>query len=410
MKIKHATCTALNIPFYCKRVTAAMHRANTHGERIYVYRVETDNGLVGYGDSEGNYPVDNLVGQNPYAILHADSIGYGPQLAVLDAAGKDAGVPAHALIGTKLRDRCPISWWDIDMSPADWTAEARESIKRGYTCFKAKARPWRDIFAQVEAVGQVVPADYKLDIDFNGHLLNAANAEIVLSELDDHPNVGIYESPFRLRNDLEGARILRSRVRKLVVDHYNPEILHGDASDGFVVSGGISSIRQVGTLAAEFNKPFWLQLVGTGITTTFAAHIGSVLSHAHLPYITCSELWANDLLKNKIQVVDGYMPVPDGPGLGIEVDEKAIEKYAVDPQEPTPKQRYSSKKRILRIMWPGAGQKQRVWEFTNEGAYQELSYTGGLPGFQRGITLEVLEDDGTAAFRKRHQKLRDRGV
>ena len=410
MKITHATCTALNIPFYCKRVTAAMHRANTHGERIYLYRVETDNGLVGYGDSEHGDAVDSLVGKNPYAILHDDRIGYGAQLAVLDVAGKDAGVPAHALIGTKLRGRCPISWWDIDMSPADWAAEARESIKRGYTCFKTKARPWRDIFAQVEAVGRAVPADYKLDVDFNGHLRNAANAEIVLSELDDHPNVGIYESPFYLRDDLEGARILRSRTRKLVVDHFNNDVLHAHASDGFVISGGISVIREQGTLAAEFNKPFWLQLVGTGITTAFAAHIGSVLSHAQLPHITCSELWAHDLLKKKIPVTDGYMPVPDRPGLGIEVDEKAIAKFAVDAGEPTPKQRYSGRKRILRIIWPGAQKKPRVWEFTNEEAYQELSFSGGLPGFQRGITLEVEEDDGTKAFRKHHRRLADRGL
>ena len=54
------------------------------------------------------------------------------------------------------------------MPPEDWVKEAEESVKRGYTSIKLKARPWRDIFEQVEAVGKVVPEGYKLDIDFNG--------------------------------------------------------------------------------------------------------------------------------------------------------------------------------------------------------------------------------------------------
>ena len=81
----------------------------------------------------------------------------------------------------------PISWWDIDMSSADWVAEARESLKRGHTSFKMKARPWRDILQQVEAVGKVVPADYKFDIDFNGFLLNQAKAEIILPAARQSP-------------------------------------------------------------------------------------------------------------------------------------------------------------------------------------------------------------------------------
>ncbi len=405
MKIVNATCTALNIPFYCKRVTAAMQRANTHAERVYFYRVETDNGLVGYGDSEGGANVEHLIGLNPYAIMNDDSIGFGAQVAVLDVVGKDAGVPVHALLGTKIRNRCPISWWDIDMPPADWAAEAKESIKRGHTCFKMKARPWRDIHVQIEAVGKVVPPDYKFDIDFNGFLLTAANAEVHLQRLDDHPNVGMYESPFYLQQDLVGAKMLRQRVRKPVIEHFNEGVLHAHAADGFVVGGGATSIRNAGTLAASFNKPFWLQLVGSGLTTTFAAHIGSVLSHARLPYITCHELWKTNLLTKRIEVVDGYMPVPDGPGLGVEVDEKAVEKYSVPDDEPIPRNVYRSRKRILRVVWPGAGGRKRVREFTDEGYYQTAFYDGSIPGFEPNVTLEVIEDDRSAAFRRRHAKI-----
>ncbi|MEE2709268.1 MAG: enolase C-terminal domain-like protein [Gemmatimonadota bacterium] len=407
MKIIHAEVIALNIPFYAEHVTRAMNRANTHTERVWVYRLETDNGLVSWTDGHGHDNVDDLIGKNPYAIMRDDSIGFGPQVAVLDLIGQDAGVPIHALLGSKLREKCPISWWDIDMSAGDWVKEAQESVKRGYTCFKMKARPWRDIINQTNKVSGVVPGDYKFDIDFNGFLLTAAKAEMFLQQLDENPNVGMYESPFYLRYDLEGAKILRARVRKPIVEHFQESVLHAHASDGFVVGGGVTATMRQAVLAAEFNKPFWLQLVGAGPTTAFAAHLGSVLSHAQLPYITCHELWEHDLLMKRINVENGYMQVSDKPGLGVEVDVKAVEKYRVARDEPTPAQRYRAKKRILRVISPGGGKKKRVWEFTDETIYQPEFYKGNLPGFERGVDLEVIEEDKSSAFKKAHKKLRE---
>jgi len=404
MKIVRAESITLNIPFYAQRVTRAMQRAQTHNERMYVCRLETDNGLVGWGDNQGYSPVETLVGQNPAALIHHDHLGQAPYMAILDLVGKHNGVPAHALLGKQVRQHCPISWWDIDMPAADWVAEAKEAIKRGYTSFKMKARPWRDIIDQTDAVSKVVPADFKFDIDFNGFLLNQARAEIMLHQLDENPNVGIYESPFYMHQDPDGARLLRERVRKPIVDHFQRRYLEDNCADGFVLGD-----RHSGMLAANHNKPFWLQLVGAGLTTAYAAHLGSILTHAQLPYITCHELWEHALLKKPIKVQDGYMPVPNGPGLGVEVDEKAIAKYRVDPDEPTPKDRYRAKKRILRINWPGAGQQKRIWEFTDEAHYQQAFYAGNIPGFERGVDLEVIEDNKSAAFKKRHAQLIQQG-
>ena len=405
MKIKHATRVALNIPFYTARVTRAMNRAQSHSQRYYVYQIELDNGVVGYGDCIEVYDVDQLKGHNPFTLMYDDRIGFGPQVAIMDAIGKSVGAPVYALLGRKVRNRCPISWWDIDMPPEDWAAEAKESVKRGYTSFKMKTRPWRDIFQQVDAVGKVVPADYKFDVDFNGFLLNQAKAEVVLQQLEEHPNVGIFESPFYLQLDIPGARKLCERIRKPIVEHYNDACLRANACDGFVIGAGIKETLRHATLAGTFNKPFWLQMVGTGITTAFAMHLGSVLSHARLPYITCHELWEHDLLSERFKVVDGYIEVPNAPGLGIEVDEKALAKYTVKLNDPTPKELYRRKKRILRINWPGEGKKKRVWEFTDEFVYQREFYQGNIPGFERGVSLKVIENDGSSAFKKRHKQL-----
>ena len=407
MKIKKAECICMHIPFYAARAVRAMQRAQTHDERVFAYRLEADNGLVGWGDIQGQgADVSALAGQNPWSLINDDGVGnLGVQMALLDLCGKDAGVPVHQLIGRKFRDRCPISWWDIDMPPEDWAAEAKEAVKRGHTSFKMKARPWRDIIQQVDAVAKVVPPDFRFDVDFNGFLLTSSRAEQILSQLDERPNVGMYESPFYLVGDLEGARILRERTKKFVVEHWNEACLHAHACDGFVAGGMLGQVRKQDALAAAFNRPFWLQLVGAGHTTAFAVHLGAVLSHAHLPYITCSELWKNDLLKERLPVVDGYIQVPDGPGLGVEVDEKMVAKFRADEKEPTPKEKFRAKKRILRVVWPAGPRKNRVWEFTAEENYQKEFYNGSIPGFQTGVHLEVEEDDKSAAFKREHARI-----
>ncbi len=415
MKIVRVEPLILHIPFYADHVTAAMHRAQTHDERVLVYRVELDDGTVGYGDTQGGGTpdasrIETLIGANPLAHLFDDSLGFALQIALLDAVGRSTDTPAHALLGHQVRDRCPLSWWDIDMPPGDWTKEAEASLKRGYTTFKMKARPWRDIHEQIATVGEVVPRDYRFDVDFNGFLLTAARAEEHLSRLDEHVNVGMYESPFYLHKDLSGARILRERVRKPIVEHFGEQVLHAHASDGFVVGGTIEAVRRQAALAAEFDKPFWLQLVGAGLTTAYALHLGSVLSHAQLPYITCFELFEDDLLVDPIDIVGGYAAVPEGPGLGVDVDEEALQRYVVDPATATPKQQYCARKRLLRVRWPGAAGQQREWSFTGEAHYQRSFYAGTVPPFQEGVHLDVTEDDGSAGFASEHAALMARGL
>lgn len=85
--------------------------------------------MVGYGDCQGGRSeVANLVGRNPFEIMHDDSIGLGPQIAAFDLAGKIAGVPVHALLGSKLRNFSPMSWWDIDMPPGDWVLKRKNLL------------------------------------------------------------------------------------------------------------------------------------------------------------------------------------------------------------------------------------------------------------------------------------------
>ncbi|MYI93078.1 enolase [Candidatus Poribacteria bacterium] len=392
LSIKHIETISLNIPFYCERVSQHMHRAATHGERVYVYRTELSNGVIGYGenlyDESGN--IERLTGQNPFACMNDDGVGFGIQMSLYDAVGKTVGVSVSELIGPKVRDKCPISWWDIDMPPEDWVAEVQESVKRGYTSAKLKARPWRDIFAQVEAVGDAVPSEYKLDIDFNGFLRTADNAIPVLQKLDKHPNVAIYESPFYLGTDIEGAGRLQQAVEKRIVEHYNEACLHARCCGGFVVGGGVKSLLRTNALCSSFEQPYWLQMVGTGITTAYCMHLGSVLSQAELPAITCHELWESDLLETRLDVEDGMIQVPESPGLGVTIDEEALRTYQVEKDVPPPAQLFRESDYTCRIHIPNSDGGETIHDFNGENEYYPAFSEGKYPGFVPGVWMEVI--------------------
>ena len=150
-----------------------------------VIRIQSDAGLVGYGETLPHYTwgrvsdeaIERVKGGNPADFLGDDSLGAGLQMALYDLVGKALEVPLYRLLNLpKVRDWCPISWWTIDFPPEALAAEAEEALARGYTAYKTKARPWWDVFAQVEAINAVTPTYFKLDLDWNQMLINAGNA------------------------------------------------------------------------------------------------------------------------------------------------------------------------------------------------------------------------------------------
>lgn len=355
MKITKVDVTRLDVPLRERvwKYMGAIDWANFYGWGVVdLFRIETDVGVKGYGEmlpyytwsAAGRENVNRVVGKNPLKLLWDDSLGAGLQMAIFDVAGKALELPCYRLLGMKVRDRCPVSWWVPDMSGEDWAEEAKEAVRSGYTSLKVKARPWYDVIEQVQRVNEVVPPNFKIDLDFNDLLLNAAYAIPILQELQTLPNVAIFETPIP-QTDVPGYKQIRSKILRPIAVHYgNPPaatVLHEDVTDAYVIGGGASSVIRAASVAEETRKPFWLQMVGTGITGAFTLHFGAVLSHANLPAITCMEMYQDDLIKRNLDAQGGYIKVPEEPGLGVEIDEDAIDRLTVDPDyekpEPTVK-------------------------------------------------------------------------
>ena len=365
-----------------------------------VVRVTTDvPDLVGYGETMPHYTwgrvsdeaIARVKGRTPAEFLGDESLGAGLQMAIYDLVGKANGVPVYKLFNLpRVREWCPISWWNVDMSPADFAAEASEAVSKGYTSHKIKARPWWDIYAQVEAISKATPEHYHLDMDWNQMLANASNAIPVLQRLDQMPRVSLYESPI-FHHDVEGNRQLRSKISLPIAHHFGnllfPTVIRDEVCDGFVIGGGIKSVLQQGLLAAGFDKPFFLQIVGTGITTALSLHLGAVLSHAQWPAVNCMNIYSDDLLATPITIKGGYAKTPDAPGLGIEIDESALVRFKMEPPYEHPPLRL-----LLAVRWPNG----RSRYYGNIMQCWTDAHNGNMPIHEHGARLEYVQNDGSS--------------
>ncbi len=407
MIIKDIETIILDVPFH-EVPERNMSRSLNGWHIVELCRVTTDTGVTGIGETLPHYTWGKVteegkrraIGKNPFSLLWDDSLGAGLQMAIFDVCGKAEGVPAYYLMGEKVRDNCPISWWAIDMAPEDYASETRAAVAQGYTSIKQKPRPWFDVYEQVKQPATQGDSNFKIDLDFNGHLNNVSIALPILKELERCPNVAFFESPIP-QSDVTGNRMLRQQIHSAIAMHFgNPPIdtvVKEECCDGFVIGGSAGICLRSFKVAAAFNMPGWLQLVGTGITTTWAMHLGAVCSHAVWPAITCMNMYVDQLISDPINVSGGYVSLPPGPGLGIEFNEKAL-KFRVDSiVKPNRKALY----------YLNRANGNKIW-FEGEygsGGYWNQNLAGNLPVCEHGVRLEMWEDDGSKDWKDLESRL-----
>ncbi len=393
----------IDLPF--REVPARnMHRELPDFTFFEIFRVSLKGGAVGTGEAlHFYYPwgettdeaVERVMGRNAHEVMWDDSIGYGLQMALFDAVGKTLEVPVHALLGEKVRDRAKLSWWAIDMPAEDWASECREALELGYRDFKAKGRPWQDVYAQLDALHEIVPDDFNIDMDFNSTLLDPEHAIPILQRLEKtYGNLVIWEGPI---DGIEENRQLQQAVELPIVHHADSlgtQILD-DCCDGYVLGGGASEVLQKGIVLAAFDKPFWLQMAGSDITAAFSMHFAAVQSHANWPAVNTHQLYARNLLATPIEVSGGTAAIPDGPGLGVEIDEDALAELRIsEPYEGF------DPPRMIEVAWPNGA---KFYYSTGNQLWRDAQ-AGNMPCFIANVKTAVVADDGSARWRDLHER------
>ena len=113
-----------------------------------------------------------------------------------------------------------------------------------------------------------------------------------------------------------------------------------------------------------------------------------MLTQAQWPTITCHELYEHHLLTERIEVLGGHARVPEEPGLGVEIDEDALERYRVDTAD------HSLPRRLVKVTRPGG---VNVY-FANSGQKWTFFGRGNQPVDDWGCDTDMIDDDGSAEF------------
>jgi L-alanine-DL-glutamate epimerase-like enolase superfamily enzyme len=368
-----------------------------------VCRLRADNGLVGYGDYRCPPPAQSvvapLVGRSPFDFIGND---YNPAIgaALYDLMGKHLDVPAYKLLGQKVRDWVSVAAWTKPVPPETLRQEVQRAVAEGYQIMKMHSWEGYDIFEQNQAVEEVAPPGFLMHYDFN-HNRNLVTVLPIITELERSRVVGFIEDPLR-PTDVDGWRRLRAQVRVPLIMHGAPlggsqEIIHGMA-DAYMTGGQIGSTLWRGGAWAGANIPCLLQITGGTLTKALAMHLGAVLPTCTMHSVNLDDQYQDDITTERIPVVEGSSPVPERPGLGLEVDEDALARLAAHAPTPVPRHVAALRRRGGHTIY-----------FPSLTSVNVQRMTGREEGTIRGLRVELWDDDGTADFQRVYERVRREG-
>src|SRR5689334_22522084 len=370
MKITRVEPIPVRVP-----LKAGMTAKTAHGEHAvsaYVLvRVHTDAGLVGLGEATisglwsgetqagavsavRDYIAPLLVGKDPRDITAARRamdfvIKLNPftkaavEMALWDLAGKAAGLPVYQLLGGKVRDRVRIKLvvWARDVPGSRLMAE--QHLKLGVTCVKVKVGldPETDV-ARVRAVREVAGSDVPVTIDANcGWTL--AQARRCLRRLADL-NLLLAEQPIPagdpgaladLRRDcpcplMADESVFTLQDAWLLTAHRAADILsvYPGKHGGIAATAEIVAVAKAAGVRCTMGSNLELG-IGTAAMLHVAAAFPEIEPEA-FPADTIGPFYHDaDLITQPLDLGPPAARIPDGPGLGVELDEEQLKRWRV---------------------------------------------------------------------------------
>jgi len=335
-------------------------------------KIETDEGVTGLGEAPvdigffgqtleevqaaiDDYLGPQIVGADPFdrewILNQIDYRGNscaksGIDLAVHDLMGKALGVPVSVLIGGSHKTRVPVAIEIPGGTPDQMAAACLAYMAKGVRAFKPKIGgiPARDA-ERLRAIRQAVGPDVSLRADANQGF--TPKEAITLCRLAEQYEVGLelIEQPVATWN-LQGMAEVRRNVNTLVeadescfTIHDAMQIVRHEAADVLNIkiakAGGLYQAKKIAAIAEAAG----LQVVlgtGFGLGPKIAAKLHLAASTLHMvDAVEFTELGLHEPLLREPQNTalslplddDGCLPVPTGPGLGVELDEDKLRQY-----------------------------------------------------------------------------------
>lgn len=339
-------------------------------------KVETDQGIHGIGEAYSCGPdqatlavIDDfkswLVGRNPHQIEHLWAMMHnftrfpgglvvnaaisGIEHALWDILGKSAGLPVYQLLGGKCRDKIRVYQSARGDDPKAVAEHAKALVQKyGYTAVKmsphmpqGNARPYNQVTRmaaeRVAAVRQAVGADVDIGVDIHAKFFEVSRAVRMARAIEPFDPMWL-EEPIRPENVAALTKLaehvniplaagecnytkneFRAILAAQAVDIVQPDIC---LCGGFLETKKIAAMAEANSVMVAPHNP--MGPVATVVNVHFAACTPNFFI---LEYHPDDEAPRKDLLKEPLMVKDGYIPIPDKPGFGIELNEEAFRHY-----------------------------------------------------------------------------------
>ncbi|MBZ9764655.1 galactonate dehydratase [Mesorhizobium sp. CA8] len=343
-------------------------------------KIETDAGISGWGEPvvEGKALTveaavkelaDYLIGKDPrlvedhWTVMHRGGFYRGGPIlmsaiagidqALWDIKGKALGVPVHELLGGRLRETIKVYSWIGGDRPAEVAAGARDMVARGFQALKMNGTEELQIVdshdridATIERVAMVreaVGANIGIAVDFHGRV-HRPMARILVKELEPYRLMFIEEpvlsenrealkeiaalgsTPIALGERLYSRWDFKSVFEEAVVDIIQPDLSH---------AGGITECRKIAAMAEAYDVAVAPHCPLGPIALAACLQLDAVSYNCFIQEQSLGIHYnaGNDLLdyaanKDVFRYQDGYVAIPDGPGLGVEIDEDYVKERA----------------------------------------------------------------------------------
>lgn len=320
-----------------------------------IIRIQTDEGITGVGEFYRGVSIHSVL-EIAEGLLGAEFADFnlqalpvpagrlydGFETAILDAVGKQRGIPLYEILGGKYRDTVYCGYWTGHRTVADAARKAKEGQDKGFDCIKFKCTHTDPVVEWCEAIREACGKDFKIILDPNQRFENVPTARKLANELAEVGNVLCLEDPIA-RWDLESLAKLRQQIAIPLALHvaipYNEmgyqhptdvlRALRLDACDYFNFNGGAFPVKRMATLAEVARKPFWHgSEVDLGILEAAYVHKCAACEAATLPSDIFGELVrTDDLITEPLSFSGSQVSVPTGAGLGVELDLDALERH-----------------------------------------------------------------------------------
>jgi L-alanine-DL-glutamate epimerase-like enolase superfamily enzyme len=353
-------------------------------------KIDTDSGLTGYGEAGVTGPMararietmkQHLIGKDPLAIeVHFHNLTTlmhtymaniptisGIDMALWDLAGKITGQPVSSLLGGPFRDAIQLYSHGVGMNMLDKGsckafADRVKAMPEGFTTFKCDIHPMIGVQmgryingtldgAQIRRVAQAYANAREAlgsDIDIAVHCHNELDvpSAIAVAKAVEPMNPLFYEDPMppaysdgwqQLRNGtrltiLAGEKLEMVAGFRPFIDHHVADIIHPDLA----FCGGFTGGKKIADYAALARVPVALHNVGSLVLCYANAHFGASIQNFYRSESALGRptRYIEDMAAGTPpEVKNSRLKLPEGPGLGLEINPDFLKKNMVQGEE-----------------------------------------------------------------------------